>query len=83
MNTHHNPRRCEINTAGPEEDCGRRIAYWRCKKPASWQLPDDGDAWVCEDHCLEFLRDGVRVEGLDGEPVTLDEDGEIVLAEAS
>lgn len=73
------PARCGINIAGREEDCGRHIAYTPCGESAHWQVESD-NVRVCERHAMEYLRDGcagvAAIE--DGEPVALDDDGEIV-----
>lgn len=75
------PSRCEINVAGREEDCGRQIAYTPCGGPAHWRVESDS-VLVCESHAMEYLRDGcagvAAIE--DGEPVALDDEGEIVRA---
>jgi hypothetical protein len=72
------PLRCERNMAGPEEDCGRRLAYVPCGQPAHWRIED---GWLaCEEHALEYLRESDRsaVTGeMDGEPVEIGEDGGI------
>ena len=79
---YRHPQRCEVNVASPEEDCGRRIAYTKCGEPGHWEI--EGRYWACEDHTREYLLwTGNDVIGDDGERVALDEDGEIVLAEAS
>ena len=80
-----NPHRCERNIAGREEDCGSRVAYVKCGKPANWLIDDThrGGGWqACEEHALEALRAGSdEVTGMfDGEPMTIDAEGEIAVA---
>lgn len=74
--------RCEVNIAGREEDCGRRITYVPCGQPAHWHVEQHGTGGgydACERHTMEALLDGVDevYADIDGEPVCLDEDGEI------
>lgn len=74
--------RCERNMAGPEEDCGRRIAYTPCGEPAHWSVKQRyaSDWWACEEHCREALRDGSdEVCDLNGASIGLDEDGELAV----
>lgn len=70
--------RCERNLAGPEEDCGGRIAYEPCGQPAEWTILSRSGEWsACEEHCREALLDGCDAEGPLGHPVQMDDDGEL------
>lgn len=76
------PQRCERNLAGPEEDCGFRIAYVPCREPAHWLVEGTHgrSGWyACEKHATEALLEEGEVTDDDGEPMTLD-DGEIARA---
>ena len=49
-----------------------------CRSPAHWLV---GGWWACEGHSLAALRNGSdEVTGPDGEPMALDEAGELTEA---
>lgn len=71
--------RCERNLAGPEEDCGRHVAYVPCGRSAQWHIEEPRSAWshhlgwwACDDHATEALLDENEVTHENGEPMTLD-----------
>jgi hypothetical protein len=56
-----------------------------CGKPAHWYVEQTGGYGcmaVCEEHCVEALREGGDevTAMVDGETMALDDDGEIVVA---
>lgn len=67
---------CEVNLAGPEEDCGRHVTYHPCGKSPTWTVETDRQEFqACEQHVNEALCDGgVRsAVGPDGEEFVLEE----------
>ncbi len=56
-------KRCAVNLTGREEDCGGRVTYVPCRKPATWTVGPDSDheCPACEKHAMEALRDGFEV----------------------
>jgi hypothetical protein len=72
--------KCQRNIAGREEDSGRHVAYTPCGKPAHWYVDERWQA--CEEHAIEAIREGVDevADIIDGEPMRLDDDGELAVA---
>lgn len=56
---------CARNLAGPEEDCGWRVTYVPCGKPATATVLGGrffDDVEMCELHAAEAEQEGFTVE---------------------